>query len=379
MRNGLTVLGGLALLFLPVAVAGKEPKDPLAGLDLTQRYLVTECGYSADCIQKVLNPAGAAGYRFATGDLSESEDDSGHSADILVLMEKAGEGNPTYQYIKSPRTAEGLNEAASRGFRLVPHFPLERWVDRGVIGPRLSLGGGIEQIKLMLMEKPSNSGLRYQYLVFSASRLFRGPKVSELFPEMEKAVNEGFEIVQLRKTGHGYIMVLKKTINGDSGPLPKPADASTSDGLPRYRLLTAWKPPDLQKELAAATGYRAVAADLDGPHGPYYLLLEEVPGSSRVYEYVVPEGLGMGTLEKNINEAAAKGFRLHPFTRSGVVLFVLMERRSDSAAFYQYQILQTVRFSAIRKELAEAARKGFAVVVALRGSPGYALILERPR
>jgi hypothetical protein len=374
MRNRLTVLGGLALLFLPVAVAGKEPKDALAGLDLTQRYLITECRYSGDCIQKVLNPAGAAGYRFATGDLSESEDDSGHSADILVLMEKAGEGNPTYQYIKSPRTAEGLNEAASRGFRLVPRFPLERRVDQGGIG--LSLGGRLEQIGLMLMEKPSNSDLRYQYLVFSVSKSFGDAKASELFPNMGEAVNEGFEIVQLRKTGHGYIIVLEKTINGDSDPLPKLEEASTPDGLPRYRLLSAWKSSELQKELAAATGYRAVAADLDGPDGPYYLLLEKVPGSSHAYEYVVPEGLRMSTLEKNINNAAAKGFRLHPFTRAGVLPFVLMERRSDSAAFYQYQILQTVRLSTMRKELAEAARKGFAVVVAFRG---YALMLERPR
>jgi hypothetical protein len=376
MRNRLTVPGGLALLFLPPAVPCKEPKNALEGLDLTQRYLVTECGYSADCIQKVLNPAGAAGYRFATGDLSESEDDSGHSADILVLMEKPGEGNPTYQYIKSPRTAEGLNEAASRGFRLAPRFPLERWVDQGGIGRGLSLGGRLEQIGLMLMEKPSNSDLRYQYLVFSVSKSFGDAKASELFPNMEKAVNEGFEIVQLRKTGHGYIIVLEKTINGVSDPLPKLADASTPSGLPRYRLLTAWKSSDLQKELAAATGYRAVAADLDGPDGPYYLLLEKVPGSSHAYEYVVPEGLRMSTLEKNINNAAAKGFRLHPFTRAGVLPFVLMERRSDSAAFYQYQILQTVRLSTMRKELAEAARKGFAVVVAFRG---YALMLERPR
>lgn len=376
MRNRLNVLGGLALLFLPVAVAGKEPKDALAGLDLTQHYLLTECRYSADCIKKVLNPAGAAGYLFATGDLTESEDDSGHSADILVLMEKAGEGNTTYQYIMSARTADGLNEAASRGFRLVPRFPLERWVDQGGIGRGLSLGGRTEQKRLMLMEKPSNSDLRYQYIVLSVSKSFGDAKASELFPNMEKAVNEGFEIVQLRKTGHGYIIVLEKTISGGSDPLPKLADASTPAGLPRYRLLTAWKSSELQKELAAATGYRAVSADLDGPDGPYYLLLEKTPGSSHGYEYVVPEGLRMSTLEENINEAAAKGFRLYPFTRAGVLPFVLMERRSDSAAFYQYQILQTVRLSAIRKELAEAAAKGFAVVVAFRG---YALMIERPR
>ncbi len=376
MKNRLSVVGGLTLLLLPLAAADKVTKNPLAGLDLTQRYLLNECGYSADCVEKVLNPAGAAGYRFAAGDLSEKEDDSGYSADLLVLMEKAGGGNTTYQYSKSPRTSEGLNEAASRGFRLVPRFPLARWVDHGGIGPGLSLGGRIDEVGIMLMEKPSNSDLRFQYLVFSISRLFRDPKVSELFPDMEKAVNEGFEIVQLRKTGQGYIFVLEKTISGNSHPLPKLAGASTPDGLPRYRLISARRPSELQNELAAVTGYRAVAADLDGPHGPYYLLLEKVPGSSDGYEYVVTEGLRVSTLERNINGAAAKGFRLHPCTRSGILMFVVMERRSDSAAFFEYQILQTVRLPTMRKELAEAARKGFTVVAAFRG---YALILERPR
>jgi hypothetical protein len=56
-----------------------------------------------------------------------------------------------------------------------------------------------------------------------------------------------------------------------------------------------------------------------------------------------------------------------------------MERRSASTAFYQYQVLETVRLSTMRKELDEAVRKGFAVVMAIRYEEFQALVLERPR
>jgi len=376
MRNRFTALISLAFLFLPPALAGEEPKNELAGLDLTQRYLVRECSHFRNCVEKVLNPAGAAGYRFVAGDISEGYDSEANEdwCWILVVMEKTGEHNTTYQYIQSPRTQEGLNEAASQGFRLVPRFPVESWVDQEDRGGLLALGGRYENLTCLL-EKPSSSDRRYQYLVFSLSNFWGGVKASDLFPKMQEAVDKGYEIVQFKKTAHGYAVVLENPVGGDSEPLPKLADASKAATLPRYRLLSAWKESPLRKELTTAAGYRLVAADPDALE----YLLEQAPGPSLGYEYVVATGRLWSTLERNINEAAAKGFRLHPC--SGGFRFVVMERRSDSPEFYQYQILQTVRLSTIRKELAEAVSKGFAVVMAVRypDPAGQALVLERPR
>jgi hypothetical protein len=226
------------------------------------------------------------------------------------------------------------------------------------------------------LEKPSNSDLRYQYLVFSLSKFWGGVKASDLFDEMEAAVVKGYEVVQFKKTAHGYAVVLEKPVGADSEPLPNLADASKPAAFPRYRLLsTLWTLSSLRKELAAATGYRLVAADLDALE----YLLEKAPGPSPGYEYVVPTGRLWSTLEKNINEAAAKGFRLHPC--SSGFRFVVMEKRSGSTAFYEYRILDTFRLSTTRKELAEAVREGFAVVMAIRYAfiSGQALVLERPR
>jgi len=378
MKNRFATVWGLVLLCLPPALAGKEPKNESKGLDLTQRYLVSECSDFGNCVEKVLNPAGAAGYRFVAGDIWEGHDDEDDTewCWILVVMEKTGEHDTTYQYVPSPRTQGGLNEAASQGFRLVPRFPVESWVDREGRGGGLALGGRYENHPCLL-EKPSNSDLRYQYLVFSGVRKFwGGVKDSDLFQKMEEAVDKGYEIVKFKETAHGYAVVLEKPVGGDSEPLPKLEDASKPAAFPRYRLLsTLWTLPTLKKELAAATGYRLVTADLDALE----LLLERIPGPSQSYEYVVPTGRLWSTLEKNINEAAAKGFRLHPCSRG--FGFVVMERRPVSTAFYQYQILGTLRLSTMRKELAEAAREGFAVVMAIRhpDPAGQALVLERPR
>jgi len=361
MRNRFTTICGLVVLCLTPALAGKEPKNVLKGLDPTQRCLVRECIGSRNCVEKVLNPAGAAGYRFVAGDIERHW--FWHYAFNpywLVVMEKTGEHNTTYQYIQSPRTHEGLNEAANRGFRLVPRFPAKRWTRN-------------EELTCLL-EKPSNADLRYQYLVFSVSERWGEAKAPDLFQKMEEAVDKGYEIVQFKELMPGYAVVLEKPVVGGSEPLPNLEDASKPAGLPRYRLLSSGSWSTLRKELAAATGYRLVAGDLecDAP------ILERVPGPSQSYEYVVPTGRRWSTLVRNLNEAAAKGFRLHPCS-SGFKF--VMERRSASTAFYQYQTLMTLRLSTMRKELAEAVRKGFTGVMAIRypDIEGQALVLERPR
>ena len=166
MRNRLISQGVWALMLLPLALSGKEPKNKSEGLDLTQRYLVSECDAFSTCVEKVLRPAGAAGYRFVAGGIAEGSGSESNTewCWILVVMEKTGEHNTTYQYIQSPRTQEGLNEAASQGFRLVPRFPVESWKDRednkGFKG--LTLGGSRNGNLTCLLEKPSNSDLPYQ-------------------------------------------------------------------------------------------------------------------------------------------------------------------------------------------------------------------------
>jgi hypothetical protein len=357
MRNRLISQGVWALMLLPLALSGKEPKNKAEGLDLTQCCLVSECIASdvRKCVRNVLNPAGAAGYRFVAGDIQRRSFWYYSNPYLLVVMEKTGDHNTTYQYIQAPGTHEGLNEAAGRGFRLVPRFPVESWRH------------GNEELPCVL-EKPSNSDLPYQYLVFSVSKSRGDAKASDLFQKMEEAVDKGYEIVQFKEIPRGYAVVLEKPLGGDSEPLPNLEDASKPATLPRYRLLLTWGGPDWRKELAAATGYRLVAGDLDGDA----LLLERIPGPSQSYEYVVATGRLRRTLERN----AAKGFRLHPCSRG---FKFVMERRSASTAFYQYQVLETVRLSTMRKELDEAVRKGFAVVMAIRYEEFQALVLERPR
>ena len=349
MKNKRIALLSLGLLFLPPAAGGKEPKNELKGLDLTQRYLVLH-----DVYTEGLNQAGAAGYRFVGGYVGYVW--CGENYDFpcdrsQFLMEKDAEGGAPFQYIKLRGTQEELNKTASQGFRLVRRFSWKSSPDE-------------EKNLTCLMEKSPHSDLRYQYLVLSVSKFWGSAKASALLPGIEDAIEKGYEIVQFNDILLGYTVALEKAVNRDSGSLPNIEHASGLAASPRLRLLSTSKVSTLRKELAAAAGYRVVAA------GGLELLLERLPASSQSYEYVILTGGADDVLEKEMNEAAAKGFRLHPYGGAD-----LMERRPGATPLYQYRVLHTSMVATMRKELAEAVRQGYEVLL---GS-GLFIVLQRPR
>jgi len=344
MRNRFTALLSLALLFLPPALAGKEPKNALKGLDLTQRYLVLDTARKG---AETLNQAGAAGYRFVVGN-EVCEGSIGADTEYRINCERRivmGKGAPervAYQFIDLNGPQERLNEAASQGFRLVPYYSeCDEQEDR-LVG---------------LMEKSPISDSRYQYLVL------RAEKASALLGDVNAAAQKGYGAVLFSCQRRGCTAVLEKAAAAEAEVPLSLEDASRQAPTARYLMVFS------EKELASASGYCRGAAGL----------LEKLPGVGQGCEYVTisPRWIGMSkTPEKKMNEAAAKGFRYWPRT-TGFTL--AMERRSGSTALYQYRILATFRLSTMRKELAEAVQQGYEVVGALPFPEGQALILERPR
>jgi hypothetical protein len=345
MKAKLIALLTLAILFLPPPIAGKEPRNWLKGLDLTQRYLVLE-----DVNVDALNQAGALGYRFAVGSgfCSDSTDfetgESWRNCSYVFVMEKGAEGKAAYRYIRLDGSQEHLNEAASQGFRLVPYYSEGDTQEDGLSG---------------LTEKPpiADSGCRYVVL--------KGKGAAALLEEMDATAQQGYEVVLFRGQGYRYTVVLQGTAEAAvEAPLniDHPSRQTTAA---RYLFLP-------EKELAPRSGYRLVAED--GGR-----LLERLPGVSQGcdYERVSANFIDVSKgPERKMNEAAAKGFRYCPRARGAPLV---MEKCSGSAAFYEYRILATYRLATIRKELAEAVQQGYEIVGALRFSGGRALILERPR
>ncbi len=153
----------------------------------------------------------------------------------------------------------------------------------------------------------------------------------------------------------------------------------------RYLLLATVKTSTMQKELdrAAAAGFRIIGSSPTGGT-EMVAILEKVATPPQNYEYFLLATSRTSTMQKELNEAAEKGFRLMPKTiiakeqfMGGVEIVLLMEKAPGKAQHYRYLLLATSRTSTMQKEMAQAADDGYEVVgMASRGE--HVVILEKP-
>ncbi|MFQ5817589.1 MAG: hypothetical protein ACE5H2_06505 [Terriglobia bacterium] len=138
----------------------------------------------------------------------------------------------------------------------------------------------------------------------------------------------------------------------------------------RYLLLATKKTSTMQKELneAAAAGYRIlVGSPTSGTE--MALILERVTEPPDTYEYLLLATTRTSTMQKELDEAAAKGFRLLPSTMiskkrmfgSEEVVCVL-EKAPGAENRYQYLLLATTLTSTLQREMTEAIEQGYEVV-----------------
>ena len=144
----------------------------------------------------------------------------------------------------------------------------------------------------------------------------------------------------------------------------------------RYLLLATERTGTMQQEInaAAARGFRVVAAS-PKESNEVVVLLEQTTGK---YEYRLVAAARTATLQREISEAAEAGYRIVPraVTGKGDEVLVLMEKGADGAANEQYQVLATERTGTLQKEISEASANGY-TLVALAGRGEYVAILER--
>ena len=135
-------------------------------------------------------------------------------------------------------------------------------------------------------------------------------------------------------------------------------------------------------EEAAAAGYRVVTGSpTSGTE--MALVLEKVATPPDTYQYLLLATTRTGTMQRELYEAAAEGFRLLPDTMisksqmfGGDEIVVIMERAPNSNNTYEYMLLATSFTSTLQAEMAQAIDNGFEVVgMVSRGE--LVLILER--
>lgn len=161
--------------------------------------------------------------------------------------------------------------------------------------------------------------------------------------------------------------------------------AQTPAGEDRYKLLVTIRTSTMEKEVneAAAQGYRILVG---GPTRSSLMavFMERVATAAAPYKYRLLATARTSTLQKELSEAADGGYRLIPSTMvfkasSGlgeVEVVLLVELAPTGAKRYEYKLLETNRDSTLQKETAEAEAAGFVVVgMVIRNQ--YIVILER--
>jgi hypothetical protein len=154
------------------------------------------------------------------------------------------------------------------------------------------------------------------------------------------------------------------------------AVVEAQEAADKYVLLATERTGTMQREIddAAAKGFRVFGASPnDGSE--VIIFLEK---SNDKYQYRLVAATRIETLQREMSEAAGDGYHIVPraVTRKGDELLVLMEKGPGGPARSQYRVLATERTATLQKEIAETANDGFSLIAVAKTGEHIA-ILER--
>jgi queuine/archaeosine tRNA-ribosyltransferase len=162
------------------------------------------------------------------------------------------------------------------------------------------------------------------------------------------------------------------------------AYAADLDLTQRFLLLATTKTSTMQKELdqASAAGYRIIGSSPTGG-AEMVAIMEKVAKPPDNYQYFLLATTRTSTMQKELSDAAAKGFRLLPKTiiakeqmLGGQEIVLLMEKPPGNPQPYKYLLLATSRTSTMQKEMSQAVDEGYEVV-GMASRDEHLVILEK--
>jgi hypothetical protein len=113
------------------------------------------------------------------------------------------------------------------------------------------------------------------------------------------------------------------------------------------------------------------------------IFLQRVASPPNTYKYKLLATSRTGTMQKELNEAAAGGYRLMPSTMiskkammGGVEIVCVMELSPSSAKRYDYRLLATSKTGTLQKEALEAQEAGY-VLVGMVSRGEHMVIMEK--
>jgi hypothetical protein len=346
-------------------------------------------------LEKELNQGAAAGYRVAG---------LWYSGQLFAVLEKAPatEGPRQYRVLEagSPKNLGArIKESAAAGFRLVPRTltsmsaappPDNSW-RQGTRASSDSGQPGGPGVLVLVMEKRTGSGDRYEYVVSSAEagsnrlagivapskqeleRAFAGTSAGGFSPVAvfaRSAVSAqsvaGITVGQGRVQEVEHIFVGERVVGSSVAP-----DQPT----PAYRLVAEGPGPAFQQALdaAASEGYRTT---LVASFGVPYVVVVMRRTAETGFEYQVAGGSDPLTLKSQATSAAQRGFRVHPEGLVAEPGLVLLEKAPGSHDVYECQFIANLLRNAFDREFADAVAAGYVPVSVSHG--GRLMALEKP-
>lgn len=147
----------------------------------------------------------------------------------------------------------------------------------------------------------------------------------------------------------------------------------------RFLILETQKTSTMQKELdeAAAKGFRVLFSG--GGASGLFLYLERPDQVKDTYKYRLLATSKIVTMQKEMSEAAKEGFRLLPRTlifNFNLLTFetvLVMEQNAKSSERYEYVLFGSNKLSKLQKEIAETQNKGYTFI----GAMGGIVIMEK--
>jgi hypothetical protein len=147
------------------------------------------------------------------------------------------------------------------------------------------------------------------------------------------------------------------------------ARVSIGDAV-EYRLLATNKTSTMEKEMnqAAAEGFRfggAMGGETAGGGSEMVIIMSRKPDADGPrYDYKLLATNKTSTMQKELSGAGAAGFlyagqTIYDSAFGGREVIVILERSESEKTAYEYRLLATNKTSTMQKEMSEAGRAGF--------------------
>lgn len=166
-------------------------------------------------------------------------------------------------------------------------------------------------------------------------------------------------------------LALLVSLSASAAAQEKPAtDKLKLDDDQNYLVLSTKKIQTMEKELdeAAARGFRVLYGAPTAQYDMALLLARAAGDGAGPYRYRVLATSRNRTMEKELNEAARDGYRLLPRTivyKQGFFtaeMVMVMERAPDSGKSYEYRLVTAGKEAKLHRKIDEAGAGGFVPV-----------------